>query len=171
VCETQQLVSSTFDQQDDALITSLTSRSEAETLELGQKLGQVLPNGSTVALCGELGAGKTWLAKGIAFGLGVPKEEYVTSPAYDLVHEYRGRLPVYHMDFYRLDTLPEDSRMWLEEYFERDGVCVIEWADKFLDLLPNDYVRVDLDYGKGEQERAIRITAVGRKYADMLKEF
>lgn len=149
---------------------TLVSRHEDETLELGRSLGRMLTADSIVALCGEIGTGKTWLSKGISFGLGVPEEEYVTSPAYDLVHEYQGRFAVYHMDFYRLEALPEDDRRWLEEYIDRGGVCIIEWADKFPELLPHDYLRIDLDYGTGAQDRMIRLTAVGNRYNDLLAE-
>lgn len=149
---------------------TLVSRHEDETLELGRLVGRMLTASSVVALCGEIGTGKTWLSKGISFGLGVPEDEYVTSPAYDLVHEYQGRLAVYHMDFYRLEALPEDDRRWLEEYIDRDGVCIIEWADKFLELLPDDYVRIDLDYGPGELDRTLRFTSVGNRYTDLLAE-
>lgn len=138
------------------------TRGVQETLDFGRKLGRILKSGDVVALVGGLGAGKTWLAKGIAFELGVPEYE-VSSPAFDLVHEYLGDLPVYHMDFYRLDELPPEDYLWLEEYLNSEGVCIIEWADRFIDQLAENHLRVEL-FVNGEDEREIRITAVGEGY-------
>lgn len=98
------------------------SLTQETTLEFGRKIGKLLIPGDVVGLIGELGAGKTWFAKGLAFGLDVPKYEYVNSPAYDIIHEYMGRCVVYHFDFYRLDDIGEDEYFWLEEYIGSDGV-------------------------------------------------
>lgn len=137
------------------------TNSDIETLELGKRIGKLLQSGDNVALVGELAAGKTWLAKGIAFGLGVEDSEYVNSPAFDLVHEYRGKVPVYHMDFYRLDALSNVDRQWLEEYLYGDGVCIIEWADKLIDKMVSDYILVKLSLGPSENIRLIEISQVG----------
>lgn len=153
----------------DDLHVVVTTNSVDETLELGRKLGGLLSAGQIVALVGDLGAGKTWLSKGIAFGLGVPEHEYVNSPAFDLVHEYVGRLRVYHMDFYRIDTLSSGDYLWLEEYLEGDGVCIIEWADKFIDELSNEYLRIDLHLGVIENQRQMHITAHGGQYEEVLR--
>jgi tRNA threonylcarbamoyladenosine biosynthesis protein TsaE len=147
----------------------LTTMSADETLEFGRRLGTLLRPGDTVALVGDLGAGKTWLAKGIAFGLQVPEHEYVNSPAFDLVHEYQGRLPVYHMDFYRLDQLSTDDYLWLQEYLDRAGVCIIEWADKFIDQLTNSYLKVELSQRDAAEERELRITDVGGGHDHLIK--
>src|SRR5438477_679785 len=147
----------------------LKTTSAEETLEFGRRLGALLKSGDIVALVGDLGTGKTWLAKGIAFGLQVPEHEYVNSPAFDLVHEYQGRLPVYHMDFYRLDQLSNEDYLWIEEYLDRQGVCVIEWADKFIDQLTKDYLKVELRETYNEDEREIRITDIGGRYKRVIE--
>jgi tRNA threonylcarbamoyladenosine biosynthesis protein TsaE len=106
-----------------------------------------------LALCGELGAGKTQFVKGLAAGLGYQGE--VTSPTFTLIHEYLGgRLPLYHFDFYRLETEDEALRLGLEEYFLGDGVCVVEWADKFPALLPPGTRWLHFAIG-GDSERTI----------------
>lgn len=144
------------------------TRSVEETLDFGRKLGALFRPGDVVALVGGLAAGKTWLAKGIAFDLGVPEHEYVSSPAFDLVHEYLGDLPVYHMDFYRVDKLSPEDYLWLEEYLNSEGVCIIEWADKFIDQLAKNYLRVEL-FTNSEDEREIRITEIGEGYREIIE--
>jgi tRNA threonylcarbamoyladenosine biosynthesis protein TsaE len=112
-----------------------TSQSIAETEEAGARIAHELKPGDVLALRGELGAGKTHFIKGIARGLGCG--ESVTSPTFTLVHEYsRGRLPVYHFDFYRLDNVGALREVGFEEYISGNGVSVIEWADKFPEALP-----------------------------------
>ena len=114
---------------------TIISHDPAETFALGRVAAARCVAGDVVALCGELGAGKTQFVKGLAAGLGVAAE--VTSPTFTLIHEYAGGgLPVYHFDFYRLETAAEALALGLDEYLDGPGVCVIEWADKFPDLLP-----------------------------------
>lgn len=121
----------------------IISRSAAETFAYGQQLAERLQPGSVVALSGELGAGKTTLVKGIARGLGVSGE--ITSPTFTLVHEHRGgRLPLYHVDLYRLDSVAEAVGIGLEEYLGGNGVTVIEWAEKIEPLLPPNTIRLRL---------------------------
>jgi tRNA threonylcarbamoyladenosine biosynthesis protein TsaE len=113
----------------------IISHSQDETIEYGRRLAAELRPGSVLALSGELGAGKTCLVKGIARGLGVQQE--VTSPTFTLIHEYRdGRLPLYHVDLYRLDSVEAAVGIGIEEYLPGDGVTVIEWAEKIESLLP-----------------------------------
>jgi tRNA threonylcarbamoyladenosine biosynthesis protein TsaE len=141
------------------------SESPEDTFRLGNKIGSLLKQGDVVALIGELGSGKTYLAKGIAFGLNVPEYEYVNSPAFDLIHEHRGNLDLYHMDFYRMDYLSPEDYPWLEEYLYSNGVCVIEWADKFIDSLIESYLRIELKYDfNNENVRKIIISKVGNHY-------
>ncbi len=111
-------------------MVSIRSHSPAHTLAIGKHIGERLNAGSMVTLSGTLGAGKTWMAKGIAYGLGVPDYEYVNSPAYDLIHEYRGRIPVFHLDLYRLGTLSLDDEMMVQEVLSQPGVCLIEWPER-----------------------------------------
>lgn len=111
------------------------SQSAEETIAFGQSVAATLRRGDVLALCGELGAGKTHFVKGITSGLGA--DAAVTSPTFTLIHEYfGGRLPAYHFDFYRLDDEDEALKIGLDEYLDGDGVCLIEWADKFPALLP-----------------------------------
>ena len=111
------------------------SQSVEETVAYGQAVAATLRRGDVLALCGDLGAGKTHFVKGIASGL--RSDAAVTSPTFTLIHEYLGgRLPVYHFDFYRLEDEDEALKIGLDEYLEGDGVCLIEWGDKFPALLP-----------------------------------
>ena len=132
----------------------VVSRSPEETQAVGERLGARLVAGSVVACTGELGAGKTCFLQGLARGLGVTGD--VTSPTFVLVNQYRGRLPVYHLDAYRTGSLTELVDLGLEEMLHGDGVTVIEWADKLLPLLPPRTVHVHLS-GLGDEPREIRI--------------
>ncbi len=140
-----------------------------ETLGLGKKLGKLLKPGDIVGLTGNLGAGKTWFSKGIAFGLDVPDHEYVNSPAFDLVHEYIGNLPVFHLDFYRLEALSDEDCMWLDEYLFGQGVCIIEWAEKFIGRFTKEFLEIKITYAENENERRIEITAAGERYKEIIE--
>ncbi len=141
----------------------LTSNSPAETILIGRALGRLLPPGSVVCVQGGLGAGKTHLAKGVALGLGVT--EHVTSPTFTLINEYEGRLPLYHVDVYRLDDDREAYELGLEEYLDGQGVTIIEWPERVLGLLPDEYLTVVIDYPEtDEQARKLEFTARGRRY-------
>jgi tRNA threonylcarbamoyladenosine biosynthesis protein TsaE len=133
---------------------TLWSRDPAETQAIGAHLGARLTAGAVVACTGELGAGKTCFLQGLARGLGVAGD--VTSPTFVLVNQYRGRLPVYHLDAYRTGSLTELLDLGLEEMLHGDGVTVIEWADKLLPLLPARTIRVHLS-GLGDEPREITI--------------
>jgi tRNA threonylcarbamoyladenosine biosynthesis protein TsaE len=109
--------------------------SEAETLALGRELARHLPSRAVILLIGNLGAGKTTLAKGIVEGLGAAPPEEVTSPTFTLIHEY-GRGRVYHIDLYRLDEPKEVATLGLDELFDRDAVILIEWGERFPHLVP-----------------------------------
>ncbi len=111
------------------------SASASETQELGRAYAAELRAGEVVALVGDLGSGKTQFVKGVVAGLGSGAE--VTSPTFTLIHEYSaGSLPVYHFDFYRLETADEALQLGLDEYIYGDGVTLIEWADRFRELMP-----------------------------------
>lgn len=112
-------------------------------IELGRQLASELEDGSVLALCGGLGAGKTHLTKGLVAGLGCPAE--VTSPTFSLAHEYQGgRLDVFHFDFYRMDSLDEVIRIGWDDYLESQGVIIVEWPDKFSELLPPSTIWLEL---------------------------
>jgi len=106
------------------------TRSASDTLILGEKIGKHLEAGDIVFLFGDLGAGKTTLTQGIARGLGVAKEEYVRSPTFTLVNQYKGKVPVYHIDLYRIASSRELEDLGLEEVFSSEGVSIVEWAEK-----------------------------------------
>ena len=130
------------------------STSPEDTQALGERLGRDLAPGAVVACVGELGAGKTCFLQGLARGLGVTGA--VTSPTFVLINQYRGRLPVYHLDAYRTDSLAEVVDLGLEEMLHGDGVTVIEWADKVAGLLPADAITVTIA-GLGDEPRQIAI--------------
>ncbi len=117
-------------------MVTIISHSSEETFAFGSTLAGTLRSGSVLALCGDLGAGKTHFVKGLAAGLGGDAEG-VTSPTFTLVHEYRGgRLPLFHFDLYRLESEEEVLRIGLDDYLAADGILAIEWAEKFPRLLP-----------------------------------
>jgi tRNA threonylcarbamoyladenosine biosynthesis protein TsaE len=134
-------------------VATTISRRPADTIAFARALAATLRRGDVLALCGDLGAGKTQFVKGLAVGLQYSAE--VTSPTFTLIHEYVGGwLPLYHFDFYRLDSEDEAVRLGLEEYLTGDGVCVIEWGDKFPALLPDHTRWFDL-VAATENERVI----------------
>jgi tRNA threonylcarbamoyladenosine biosynthesis protein TsaE len=135
---------------------TLRSHTPAETQAIGERLGASLRPGAVVACTGELGAGKTCFLQGLARGLGVTSA--VTSPTFVLVNQYRGRVPVYHVDAYRTGSLTELVDIGIEEMLHGDGVTVVEWADKLRPLLPAGAFVVTIE-GLGDEPRAIRIEA------------
>ncbi len=122
---------------------SIHSGSVEETRNLGRVIGSNISPGDIVLLTGGLGAGKTTLTQGILWGLG--SDEYARSPTFVLVNEYNARIPVYHMDLYRLDTFEEIDGLGLEDYLFGDGLCVIEWADKARGYFPLDHVDISIE--------------------------
>ena len=121
-------------------MTSFATKSAAETIELGRTISSQLRPGDVVAFYGELGAGKTTMIKGIAAGLGVA--DVVKSPSFVIVTEYAGRLPVYHIDLYRLNENSDFGSIGLESYLGGQGVCLIEWAERAEKVLPASVIRV-----------------------------
>ena len=134
---------------------SFETRSEEETIELGRRLARELPSKAVVLLIGNLGAGKTTLAKGIISGLGAAEPEEVTSPTFTLIHEYGGGR-VYHVDLYRLDTPAQVATLGLDEIFDRDAVVLIEWGERFPELLPTEHIDIHL-HGISESSRKVDI--------------
>ena len=120
------------------------STSDLETINLGKGLGSVLSGGDVVALVGELGSGKTWFTKGLAQGLGIPAETVITSPTFSLVNEYSGRHTLFHIDAYRLESLEDFFSAGLDEYLYKDGVVVMEWADRWPEILPPSRLKVEI---------------------------
>lgn len=131
-----------------------------ETINLGNKIGNLLNPGDVILLTGDLSAGKTTITKGIGEALGVKR--VINSPTFTIVKAYKGeKCPLYHLDLYRLDGLNNDFD--LEEYIESDGVCVIEWPYQVSEILPNEYITICLKR-IDEFKREIEISAVGERY-------
>jgi tRNA threonylcarbamoyladenosine biosynthesis protein TsaE len=133
------------------------THSEEETIELGRRIAAKLPRKAIVLLIGDLGAGKTTLAKGIVSGLGAAVIEEVSSPTFTLIHEY-GR--VYHIDLYRLDRVEEVATLGLDEIFERDAVALIEWGERFPRLIPPERFEIRLRPGNEAGARLIQFEHV-----------
>jgi tRNA threonylcarbamoyladenosine biosynthesis protein TsaE len=135
-------------------VVTFISNSPAETEEIGRQFAQRLHARSVLALTGELGSGKTQFVKGLVAALG--SDAAVTSPTFTIVHEYPGgRLPIYHFDFFRLQDRHSIARLGLDDYFFGDGVSVIEWADRFPDVIPEDARWISFEL-KSEKERTIK---------------
>ena len=147
----------------------IRTQSAKETVQLGKRIGKMLRSGDVVALIGELGAGKTQLIKGLAAGIGVVRAGYLVSPSFTLVHEYQGRIPLYHVDLYRLGTEEETEDLGIEEYLAKDGVTAIEWADKIPSLLPKESLWIALRY-LDRRTRSIHLLAKGVRYDELVKK-
>lgn len=116
----------------------------AMTRRFGVALGALLEAGDVLCLGGELGAGKTTLTQAICVGAGVGEDEYVSSPTFAIMHEYQARIPIYHMDFYRLNSQDEILDLGLDEYFYRPGITIVEWYEKAGELIPADHLMIRL---------------------------
>ncbi|WP_037372883.1 tRNA (adenosine(37)-N6)-threonylcarbamoyltransferase complex ATPase subunit type 1 TsaE [Anaerovorax odorimutans] len=131
-------------------------KNEQDTKKFGLELAKELKPGSVVALTGDLGTGKTTLTKAIAEGLEI--RELITSPTFTIVQEYYGgKLPLYHFDVYRICDTEEMYELGYEEYFFGQGVCIVEWADLIIDLIPENAVIINIKYGKTPEERIYEI--------------
>lgn len=142
----------------------IESFSEKDTFELGRKIGEKAGPGQIYTLDGDLGVGKTVFTKGLAWGLGI--REPVNSPTFTIVQEYRdGRLPLYHFDVYRIEDPEEMEEIGYDDYFFGNGVCMIEWADRIRELLPEQVISVEIekDLEKGFDYRKITIEGLGEE--------
>jgi tRNA threonylcarbamoyladenosine biosynthesis protein TsaE len=146
------------------------SQSPAATLSLGKRMGELLEAGSIIALIGELGCGKTLLTRGVCNGLGVPLRQ-VNSPTFVMVNEYRGRLPVFHMDLYRFASIDDGFDIGIMDYLSRagSGVIIVEWAEKVLSLLPADLLKIELQV-LSARKRQISFSASGDRFGKLFKE-
>ena len=145
----------------------IITRSPEETQTLGKQLGKLAQPGDVYLLSGQLGAGKTCLTQGIAWGLG--STEYAASPTFVLMRELKGRLMLYHIDLYRLDHLEEIADLGLDDYFYGKGVCVVEWAEKGLAILPEENMLVQINY-LNDNERRLIFTPNGKHYEELIKQ-
>lgn len=137
----------------------LVCPSAEETRSVGRALAEILTRGDVVSLTGDLGAGKTTFVQGAADGLGVG--EPVLSPTFTLVREYEGRLPVTHMDVYRLDRIQDVLDLGFEELMDRGGILFLEWGDAIESLLPESYLEVELVLAGESEQRSVRMSAQG----------
>ncbi len=145
----------------------LVTRSPEATQGLGARIGELAAPGDVYLLSGPLGAGKTCFTQGIARGLGIV--EPVVSPSFVLVRELHGRLPLYHVDLYRLDDIEEIIELGLDEYLYGHGVCVIEWAEKGFGALPAERLLVQISH-ISENGRRFKLTASGGRYREMVSQ-
>jgi len=145
------------------------SGSPAATLRFGRRLGERMTAGSVIALVGELGCGKTLFTRGLCTGLGVPENE-VNSPTFAFVNEYRGRLPVYHVDLYRIDDIESGFEIGILDYLTRaeEGVIVLEWAEKVQSLLPEDYLQVKFEV-LSAQKRRLEFAVFGERSGALIR--
>lgn len=139
---------------------------EEQTKKIGYKLGQLLTPKSVVCLIGDLGAGKTTMTQSLAKALEV--DDYITSPTFNIVNEYEGRMPLYHFDVYRIGSSDEMYDIGFDEYIDGEGVCIIEWANLIEDILPNEYLYIEMNYK--ETGREMILTPKGEKYEEIVKE-
>jgi tRNA threonylcarbamoyladenosine biosynthesis protein TsaE len=146
----------------------IISRSEKHTLDIGKKIAANLVKGDIICLWGQLGSGKTVLAKGISSGLGIKKDE-VISPTFVLMRCYAGRIPVYHFDLYRLSQPEDIINIGYEEFLFGDGISIIEWADRLMRLLPQEFLKIELRVS-GENQRSFKFTAQGKRHKELLEK-
>ena len=147
----------------------LKSNSPKQTQLLGNYLGELAQKADVFLLTGELGAGKTCLVQGIARGLNV--KQYAFSPSFVILREYHGRLPLYHIDLYRLDDVEEVADLGLEDYLYGNGVCVVEWAEKGFQVFPKDNLLIDIEYVVGSLTgRSLCLKPRGARDAHVVKQ-
>ena len=147
-----------------------TSRSVEQTKRYGKRLGKLLQGGEIIGLIGELGAGKTCFVRGLAEGLGVGKESWIRSPTFTLINEYHGRLPVYHIDLYRISGASELTGLNLRDYLYGDGVSLIEWFEHLPADEVDEFLELKIAYGTGK-ERELILTAHGERYERIVAAF
>ncbi len=148
---------------------ALNSHSPEQTRLLGSYLGQLSQRADVFLLTGQLGTGKTCLVQGIARGLNVKEDAF--SPSFVIVRQYLGRLPLYHIDLYRLDCTEEIADLGLEDYFYGHGVCAVEWAEKALHVAPRDYLLITLHYIPASPTgRSIQLKPQGERYCALVEE-
>jgi len=145
----------------------IISHSPEQTQKIGVRIGEIALPGDIFLLVGGLGAGKTCLTQGIAWGLGI--KEYAASPSFVVIRELYGRLPLYHIDFYRLDHLEEIAQLGLGDYLYNNGVCVVEWAEKGLSLLPEEHLLIEIGY-LSDTERSLKLKPSGKRYRKIVAE-
>lgn len=145
----------------------IVSHSPEDTQSIGRILGELAAPGDVYLLVGDLGAGKTCLTQGILWGLGT--DEFARSPTFVLVSQYQGRMTMYHMDLYRLDSFDEILDLGLDEFLFGDGISVVEWAEKALGAFPENHMLIQIQY-IDEDTRRLTLNAFGQRYSEILSE-
>jgi len=145
----------------------IISHSPEQTQKFGVEIGKLARPGDIFLLVGGLGAGKTCLTQGIAWGLDI--KEYAVSPSFVVIRELHGRLPLYHIDFYRLDHLEEIAELGLDDYLYGNGVSVVEWAEKGLSLLPAEHLLIEMSF-VSDTERSLKLKPSGKRYRKIVAE-
>ncbi len=146
----------------------ITTRSANETHQLGRTIGRLIKQPVIIALIGDLGSGKTALVQGLAMGLDVPVEYYITSPTFTLINEYPGRLPLYHADLYRLETVRDLEDIGLDELLYGQGVLAVEWADKLAENPSGDCLALQFEI-IDDDCRKIELIAYGHNGLNLIK--
>ena len=150
-------------------VLQITTGSSGETEALGATIGSLLQPGSFLALRGDLGGGKTCLTRGVVASLAPQSAHLVASPTYAIMNCYPGNTPVYHFDFYRLSGDDDIAELGFEEYFYGDGVCIVEWSERLVELMPPDVLTLLFEYA-GDDQRVITITSSGQKSDNVLEQ-
>ena len=143
----------------------LISHSPEQTQRLGVSIGELTLPGDIFLLVGGLGTGKTCLTQGIVWGLNI--KEYALSPSFVIMRELHGRLPLYHIDLYRLDHIDEIEELGLDDYLYGNGVCVVEWAEKGLSVLPAEHLMIQISF-LSDTERSFQFKPSGQRYREIL---
>jgi len=146
----------------------ITTHSADETRQLGRRIGRLIKQPVIIALIGDLGSGKTAFVQGLALGLDVPVEYYITSPTFTLINEYPARLPLYHADLYRLETVRDLEDIGLDELLYGQGVLAVEWADKLAENLSGDYLVLQFEI-IDDDCRKIDLIACGHNGINLIK--
>ncbi|MFH1655458.1 MAG: tRNA (adenosine(37)-N6)-threonylcarbamoyltransferase complex ATPase subunit type 1 TsaE [Candidatus Omnitrophota bacterium] len=145
----------------------IITKNAQQTINFGKRIAKLFKKGDVIALFGNLGAGKTTLVKGIAKGFGLSQNS-VNSPSFVLLKAYKGKMPLYHFDFYRIKNPDEAHNIGLEEFLFSDGVSVIEWAERIRKFLPEECLHIEFKF-INENQRKIKLTGKNKYYKDLIK--
>ena len=163
------MVNTTYKKRDNNALVEIISESAQQTFAIGFSIGKKAAEGDTLALSGELGAGKTCFTGGLARGLGVGEDYIITSPTFTLINEYPGRCTLYHFDVYRLNKIGDLDDLGFDEYISGKGVVAIEWAEKIAEALPANAVSINFTYIE-ESKRRISISGPKQRVQELVED-